>query len=70
MEEIEVKQEINLSKCSCCQEIKTRTQQGFYPDGRNKKWVDDKGELWVGRKCPNCVKVQMKDRMRKFRIKE
>lgn len=68
--ENEVKNESNLSKCSCCQEIKPRIQNGKYPDGRNKKWIDDKGELWVGRKCPECVKSSMKARMRKFRSKD
>jgi len=68
--ENEVKEEINLSKCSVCQEIKTRIQNGKYPDGRNKKWVNEKGELWVGRKCSDCVKSAMKDRMRKFRSKD
>lgn len=63
--------EANLSKCSGpCGEIKPRIQNGKYPDGRNKKWVNEKGELWVGRRCPDCVKSSMKERMRKFRSKE
>lgn len=66
----EQKKEINLSKCSACQEIKPRIQAGKYPDGRNKKWVNEQGILWVGRKCPDCVKSQMKVRMQKFRSKE
>lgn len=68
--ENEESKEINLSKCSKCQDIKPRIQNGKYPDGRNKKWVNEKGELWVGRKCPDCVKSSMKERMRKFRSKE
>lgn len=69
--ENDVKEESNLSKCSAeCQEIKPRIQNGKYPDGRNKKWVNEKGELWIGRKCPDCVKSSMKARMRAFRAKD
>jgi hypothetical protein len=60
-------EEINKSKCSSCQEIKDRIQNGKYPDNRNKKWVDERGLLWVGRKCPDCVKSGMKTRMQKLR---
>lgn len=66
-ETLEPKQEINKSKCSVCQGIEIRIQNGFYPDGKNKKWVDESGDLWVGRKCPKCVKLGMKGRMRKLR---
>lgn len=61
-------EEINKSKCSICQDIKIRIQNGKYPDGRNKKWMDEIGDLWVGRKCPNCVKIEMKTRMQKLRL--
>ena len=61
-------EEINQSKCTGkCQSIKTRIQDGKYPDGKNKKWVDEKGQLWVGRRCPECVKDSMKSRMQKLR---
>ena len=60
-------EEINLSKCSECQDIKTRIQDGKYPDGKNKRWVDETGKCWVGRKCPLCVVTSMKGRMQKFR---
>lgn len=61
------KEESNLSKCSKCQEVKLRKQNGFYPDGRNKRWEDENGDCWVGRKCPLCVKNHMKGRMSKLR---
>jgi hypothetical protein len=64
---METKEEINLSKCSGCQEIKTRIQDGKYPDGRNKKWVDEHGKTWVGRRCPECVVLSMKGRMKSLR---
>lgn len=68
--EVEVKKEENLSKCSACQEIKPRIQDGKYPDGRNKKWVNEKGDLWVGRRCPDCVRSNMKSRMKIVRKKD
>ena len=68
--ELETKKEENLSKCSSCQEIKPRIQDGKYPDGRNKKWVNEKGELWVGRKCSDCVRSNMKSRMQVIRKKD
>lgn len=60
-------EEVNLSKCSKCQEIKSRIQDGKYPDNRNKKWVDESGGCWIGRKCPSCVKTHMQQRMAKLR---
>lgn len=67
MENREVKEELNLSKCSKCQEVKTRKQNGYYPDGRNKRWENEDGECWIGRRCPSCVKSHMKSRMSKLR---
>lgn len=61
-------EEINKSKCSCCQDIKTRIQDGKHPDGVNKKWVDEHGKKWNGRKCPSCVVKNMKGRMQKLRL--
>lgn len=65
-----VKEEITLSKCSNCGEIKHRIQNGLYPDGRNRIWVNEEGKKWVGRKCPECVVSKMKVRMQEFRSKD
>lgn len=62
--------EKNLSTCSVCGEIKPRICIGKYPDNRNKKYVDDKGDLYVGRKCPECVRSAMKARMQKLRSRK
>lgn len=67
--EAEVKKEENLSKCTGCEEIKPRIQNGMYPDGRNKRWTDVEGKLWVGRRCPECVTGNMKVRMKATRAK-
>jgi len=70
MENLEVKNEENVCTCAVCQEPKKRIQAGKYPDNRNKRWVDDKGDLWVGRKCPECVRSAMKARMQKLRSRK
>ena len=63
-------EESNLSKCRCCGEIKPRIQDGKYFDNKNKRWRDDKGQLWSGRRCGDCQKLEMKKRMQKKRSKE
>lgn len=60
-------EESNKSKCTGCQEIKIRTQEGKHPDGVNKLWVDENGKRWNGRRCPTCVVSSMKVRMIKLR---
>lgn len=60
-------EEINRSKCTGCQEIKTRIQDGKHPDNINKLWVDENGKRWNGRRCPACVVLNMKGRMQKLR---
>lgn len=63
----EGKKESNLSKCTKCQEIKTRIQNGKQPDGINKVWMDEHGKKWNGRRCPECVLKNMKGRMQTLR---
>lgn len=62
------KQESNLSKCTGCQGIKTRIQNGKQPDNINKRWVDEHGKNWNGRRCPDCAVKGMKSRMQKLRL--
>lgn len=64
---MEESKEANLSKCTGCQDIKHRIQNGKQPDGINKVWVDENGKKWNGRKCPDCVVTGMKSRMSKLR---
>jgi hypothetical protein len=64
---METKEEINLTKCSKCQEIKIRKHNGYYPDLRNKKHIDENGNLWVGLVCPSCVVSRSKGGMSKLR---
>jgi type II secretory ATPase GspE/PulE/Tfp pilus assembly ATPase PilB-like protein len=61
-------EEINKSKCTKCQEIKNRIQNGKQPDGINKRWVDENGKSWNGRRCPECTISGMKVRMKELRF--
>lgn len=62
-EEKEEAPEANISLCRYCGHIKPRILAGKYGNSRNKRWKDDKGSLWVGRRCPDCVRSNMKKRM-------
>ena len=46
--------EENLCTCRVCGENKLRIQKGKFLS-KNKKWVDSKGKMWTGRRCPDCV---------------
>lgn len=46
--------ESNLRLCKKCNEVKRRTLAGKFPDGRDKRYVDDSGKLWNGSMCPSC----------------
>lgn len=52
--------------CTCrkCGEIKIRNQIGMYPNGRDKKYADEHGNLWSGRQCPECQKLKMRSHMK------
>lgn len=63
-------EERNLSTCRSCEETKLRIEDGKYGSSKNKRWRDENGHLWRGRVCPDCHKLEMKDRMVKTRSKE
>ena len=62
-------EERNLSTCRVCLKNKERIEDGKYGTSRNKRWRDEAGRLWRGRVCPDCHKLEMKDRMIKIRAK-
>lgn len=62
--------ESNLTNCrGPCGLIKLRKQSGTF-DGKNKRWVDQNGAMWVGRICPDCHRNRMKEAKRKERSKD
>jgi hypothetical protein len=62
--------EENLSKCKVCGSIRVRKQDGFFPDGKNKRYVSESNLLWNGRTCPICVQIKAKLNIKAKRIKE
>ena len=51
--------ETSTVRCTYCNKTCIRTLVGYYPNGRDKKWVDDKGFEINGRCCPSCHKEKM-----------
>lgn len=58
-------QESNKTKCKKCGEIKYRIQKGFFSNGRDKRWVDDKDTQWMGTVCPTCNIERVKESYKK-----
>lgn len=57
----------DISTCRKCGGLEVRKQEGYFPDGRNKRFVDAKGCQWSGRSCPTCVRKRVKDTIKKKR---
>lgn len=61
--------EINVSTCRKCEKPEVRKQDGYFPDGRNKRYVDANGAQWSGRACPACVRKRVKEQVKDKRQK-
>lgn len=59
----ETKQETEVKQCKTCGEVKTRYMSGKYAK-LNKKWTNDKGQLWNGKVCPECNVKRLREHMR------
>ena len=59
--------EVNNRVCKACKATKQRIADGKYPNGRDKKWRDETGLLWVGNFCGECNKTRAKLVMKKVR---
>lgn len=53
-EEIKQERESSVIKCNYCSKVFTRFLAGRYPNGKDKKWVDENGREFSGRTCPAC----------------
>lgn len=53
--------------CRSCGGSKVRKPDGVFTNGRDKRWVDQHGKLWNGRKCPDCNRLRAKEVMKKSR---
>lgn len=53
-------EESDISKCRECGKLEVRKQDGYFPDGKNKRFVNGAGQQWNGRKCPGCQQSNSK----------
>lgn len=60
-------EEIDVSQCRKCGKLEVRRQDGYFPDGRNKRFVNAEGDQWNGRKCPGCQKDKSKEHIKQKR---
>jgi hypothetical protein len=60
----------DLSKCRKCGKIKVRKFVGYFPDGKNKKFVDEHGKQYRGRACPDCVRLEVRTKIKEKRNNE
>lgn len=61
--------EKNDRLCKVCNQLKPRIQSGVYPDGKNKKHVDESGKLWNGSVCGSCNVGRSHENMIKLRAR-
>lgn len=61
--------ESNKRLCKVCGVLKDRIETGKYPDGKNKKHVDESGRLWNGSVCASCNVARSHNNMKKLRAK-
>lgn len=54
LEEVKPEKESSVIRCTYCSKTCIRFMAGRYPNGKDKKWVDDKGREFSGRTCPEC----------------
>lgn len=52
-------EEVNSTTCRGCWQIKPRACVGKFVS-KNKKFQDEKGELWNGLICPECHRANQK----------
>jgi ribosomal protein L32 len=66
----ESKKPDTLAVCKICGETKVRNCVGKFGNGRDKKYVDDKGKLWNGKVCGDCQAKKMNGHMKAKRNKD
>jgi ssDNA-binding Zn-finger/Zn-ribbon topoisomerase 1 len=53
--------------CRSCGGSKIRRPAGVFGNGKDRRWVDQHGKLWNGRKCPECNRIRAKNTMKRVR---
>lgn len=59
-----------LSKCKACGKLEVRKQDGYFPDGKNKRYIDGDKLLWNGRTCGKCVQRKSRTYIKEKRQKD
>lgn len=52
----------DLRKCKVCSELVPRLFKEYYPNNKDRKFVDLNGSQWNGNVCPKCVRNKAKAR--------
>lgn len=60
-------EDVDVSTCRKCGGLEVRKQDGYFPDGKNKRFIDAKGGQWNGRCCPGCQKTKVKVQVKQKR---
>jgi hypothetical protein len=60
-------EESDISKCKICGRLEVRRFIGYFPDGKNKKFVGADDAQWNGRRCPSCVRNEVKTHIKQKR---
>ena len=60
-------EEIDVSQCRKCGKLEIRRQDGYFPDGKNKRFVNNEGRQWSGRSCPGCVRSRVRNQIKQKR---
>lgn len=60
-------EDIDVSTCRKCGGLEVRKQDGYFPDGKNKRFVDATNAQWNGRTCPSCQKKKVKEQVKQKR---
>lgn len=59
--------EVDDRKCKKCEQMKKRILVGKF-DNRNKRYNDENGKAWRGSICPDCHRLDIKQRMQMMRV--
>lgn len=62
---------MDKSICHSCHQLKVRMQDGYFGMSKNKRFIDENGKLWNGRKCcPDCHKNKSRVTMKTSRFQK
>lgn len=64
--------EYSFIRCKSCNRNCTRWLSGYYPNGRDKKWVDAQDRIFNGKRCPDChnKRINSEQKRERHNLKE